>query len=69
MGAAEAIVMLANLTSAAIQLLQNSQLVSGMIQKATAENRNFTPEEWAQIVSLDDTARITLALAIKKAGG
>lgn len=68
MGTAEAIVMLANLTSAAITSLQNAQLISQMVQKAHSENRDFTPEEWAVITGADDAAKKALDEAIKRHG-
>ncbi len=68
MGTVEAVVMLANLTNAAITSLQNAQVISGLIQKAQAENRTtFTAEEWALITGADDAARKELADAIKTA--
>jgi hypothetical protein len=70
MGTAEAVIMLANLTSAAITSLQNAQVISQMVQKAQSENRDtFTPEEWALITGADDGARRALDQAIKQAGG
>lgn len=70
MGTAEAVIMLANLTSAAITSLQNAQVISGLIQKAQAENRTtFTPDEWALITGADDAGRKTLDAAIASHGG
>lgn len=68
MGTAEAVVLLANLTSAAITSLQNAQSISSLIQKAQAEGRDkFTVEEWALITGADDAARKILQDAIDKA--
>lgn len=68
MGTVEAVIMLANLTSAAITSLQNAQVISGLIQKANAEGRTtFTPDEWALITGADDAARKQLDEAIKAA--
>lgn len=70
MGTVEAVIMLANLTNAAITSLQNAQVISGLIQKAQAENRDtFTPEEWSLITGADDAARKTLEAAIASHGG
>lgn len=68
MGTVEAIVMLVNLTNAALTSLQNAQIISNLIQKANAEGRtDFTPDEWTLITTADDTARKTLEAAIQKA--
>jgi hypothetical protein len=70
MGVAEAIIALANITSAGITLLQQAQQVSDLIQKANAEGRTtFTVEEWAVITGTDDAARKTLEDAIRAHGG
>lgn len=70
MGIAEAIIALANVTSAGITLLQQAQAVSDIIRKANAEGRStLTTEEWALIIGADDAARKSLEDAIKKAGG
>jgi hypothetical protein len=70
MGTVEAIVMLANLTNAALTSLQNAQIISGLIQKANSEGRtSFTPDEWKIITDADDAARGNLAAAIAKAKG
>jgi len=65
MGTAEAIILLANLTNAAITSLQNAQAISQLIQKANAEGRTtFTAEEWAVITGADDAAKKVLDDAI-----
>lgn len=65
-----AIVMLANLTNAALTSLQNAQIISNLIQRANSEGRStFTPDEWKIITNADDAARGTLAEAIAKAKG
>ena len=70
MGTVEAIVMLANLTNAALTSLQNAQIISTLIQKANAEGRTtFTPDEWKVITDADDAARGNLAATIAKAKG
>ena len=70
MSTVEAVVMLANLTNAALTSLQNAQIISTLIQRANAEGRTtFTPDEWKIITNADDAARGTLAEAIAKAKG
>lgn len=70
MGTVEAVIMLANLTNTAITSLQNAQVISGLIQKAQAENRDtFTAEEWALITGADDAAKKALDTAIASHGG
>lgn len=65
MDIASAVIMLANITSSGITLLQQAQLVSQLIQKANSEGRStFTPEEWALISGADDAARKQLEEAI-----
>jgi hypothetical protein len=65
---AEALVLLANVSSGILVLAQNSQQISALIQKATAEGRTtFTPDEWKIITGGDDAARQVLADAITKA--
>lgn len=68
MNVAQAIVVLANITSSGITLLQQAQAVSQLIAKANAEGRSdFTPDEWALITGADDAARKMLVEAIQGA--
>lgn len=65
MNIAQAIVVLANITSSGITLLQQAQAVSQMIARANSEGRSeFTPEEWSLITGADDAARKALVEAI-----
>lgn len=69
MGIAQAIIALANITSAGITLLQQAQAVSDIIRRANSEGRSeLTADEWALITGADDAARQSLEDAIKKAG-
>ena len=64
-----AVSLLLQLTSAASGLMAQVQQIGALVTKAQGEGRTtFTPEEWAQIKALDDTARAQLADAIKPAG-
>lgn len=47
-----------------VALLNNSAQISALIQQASAEGRDITPEEWAGIKSADDAARKALVDAI-----
>lgn len=68
MNIAQAVIVLANITSSGITLLQQAQLVSQMIQKANAEGRSdFTQDEWDLITGADDAARKQLVEAIAAA--
>lgn len=59
---------LVDVTSTALQLMQNAQQISQLIQRAQTENRDtFTADEWAVITGADDAARKALAAAISKA--
>lgn len=69
MGIAEAVIILANVTSASLSLLQQAGVVSDLIKRANAENRTtFTSEEWALITGADDAARKALEDAIRAHG-
>lgn len=69
MDIASAVIILANVTSSGITLLQQAQVVSDLIRKANSESRTtFTADEWAVITGADDAARKTLDDAIKNAG-
>lgn len=52
-----------------LALVNQAGAISAVIQKAQAENRDLTPEELANLVSADDTARATLVAAIAAAKG
>lgn len=68
MDIANAVIIAANLTSAAINSLQSAQTVSSLIQKAQGEGRDkFTADEWSVITGADDQARKALQDAIDKA--
>jgi peptidyl-tRNA hydrolase len=65
---AEALSLLVQLTTTLAQTTQNIQTVGAMIQSAQAAGRTtFTPEEWAQIQSIDSNARQALIDQITKA--
>jgi hypothetical protein len=50
-----------------LALLTRAQQISALVNKAQAEGRDLTAEEWAEITQADDKARSDLALAIEKA--
>lgn len=64
--AAEAVAILINLTSAAINLSMQIQKVSMMIQQAQLENRELSDEDWAALFSADDLARMRQEAQIAK---
>lgn len=58
---------LANLASTAATLTATINQITGMLNKASFEGRqHLTPDEWAQIAGLDDSARAMLADTIAK---
>lgn len=68
MDTAAAVATLLDLTQTLINLSQQAQQVSGIIQKAQTEGRTtLTPEEWAVITGADDAARAQLVAALQKA--
>ena len=51
-------------------LLNQAGTISEILQKAKAGNRNtLTPEEWQQIVAMDDSATTALQAAIASKAG
>ena len=50
-----------------LALLARAQQISALVNKAQAEGRDLSLEEWAEITQADDKARSDLALAIEKA--
>lgn len=70
MGIAEALALLLQVTGSAMNMLANAQQISALIQAAQASGRTtFTPEEWAQITSIDNNARAALVAQLTKALG
>ena len=53
--------------SVLLALINNAGQISLLIQRAQAENRDLSIEEWAAITAADDGARAELAAAIKAA--
>lgn len=52
-----------------LALVNNAAQISALIQKAQAEGRDISPEEWKTVTDADDLARAQLVSAIKAAGG
>lgn len=56
-----------NAINIVLSLFANGGAVSALIDKARAENRTITPQEWDEVLKADDSARSDLDLAIAKA--
>jgi hypothetical protein len=50
-----------------LALLMRAQQISALVNKAQAEGRDLSAEEWVEITQADDKARSDLASAIEKA--
>lgn len=64
-----AVSLVLDLTQAAARLTQQAAGISALIAKAQTEGREFTAEEWAQIVAADDKAKADLDAAIRSKSG
>lgn len=65
MGTVEAIQALNAVLSLAVNAAVSAQQISEVIQKAQAEGRDISKEEWDQIISQADAADARLAEALK----
>lgn len=65
MGTVEAIQALNAVLSLAVNAAVSAQQISEVIQKAQAEGRDISREEWDQIISQADAADARLAAAVR----
>ncbi len=66
MDAVKAVELLLALTTAAIQFTEQAQKISLLLKKAQMEDRELSEEDWKELFSADDLARLKLITQIEK---